>query len=54
MTRLDRIIKAFNDYDKLVKRHSLNEEEFVKICKLRIDVSILIDELKLHGCRREN
>ena len=54
MTRLDRIIKAFDDYDKLVKRDALNEEEFVKICKLKIDVSILIDELKLYGCRREN
>ena len=53
MTRLDRIIKAFDDYDKLVKRDALNEEEFIEFCKLKIDVSILIDELKLHGCRRE-
>ena len=54
MTRLDRIIKAFNDYDKLVKRYALNEEEWLKLCKLKIDVSVLVDELKLHGCRREN
>lgn len=54
MTRLDRIIKAFDDYDKFVKKYSLNKEEFIEFCKLKIDVSILIDELKLYGCRREN
>lgn len=54
MTRLDRIISAFNDYDKLIKSYVLNAEELLKVCQLRRDVSVLIDELKLHGCRRKD
>ena len=48
MTRLDRIIKAFNDYDKLAQnctdKHALNN--------LQLEVSLLIGELKRYGCRR--
>lgn len=54
MTRLDRIIQAFNDYDKLVKSYALNAEEWFKICQLRRDVRVLIGELKLHGCKRKD
>ena len=54
MTRLDRIIKAFNDYDKLIKSDTLNAEEWFKVVQLRRDVSILIGELKRYGCRRKD
>lgn len=54
MTRLDRIIKAFNDYDRLIKSDTLNAEEWFKIVQLRRDVRLLIDELKKHGCRRKD
>ncbi len=65
MTRLDRIIKAFNDYDNFVKKNTvvgLFEQEG-RICELpereelnniRNEVSILIGELKRHGCRRKD
>ena len=57
MTRLDRIIKAFNDYDEIVENLSWNNndgtyERELKI--LRKEVSELIVELKLHGCRRKD
>jgi hypothetical protein len=54
MTRLDRIIKAFNDYDRLIKSDMLSAEEWYKIAQLRRDVRLLIEELKEHGCRRES
>lgn len=59
MTRLDRVIKAFNDYDSLVRSlmFMLDEADQTvaeyRVNELRDEVSPLIDELKLHGCRRE-
>lgn len=53
MTRLDRIIKAFNDYDRLIKSDTLSAEEWYNIAQLRRDVRLLIKELKEYGCRRE-
>ena len=59
MTRLDRVIKAFNDYDNLVKSLILilNEADRTvaerRVNKLRNEISPLIGELRLHGCRRE-
>ena len=66
MTRLNRIIKAFNDYDNFVKKTSFigqyeklgwdytTVEEYAELNNIRNEVSILIGELKRHGCRREN
>lgn len=66
MTRLNRIIKAFNDYDNFVKEHSIigmfekinldytTLEEYAELNSIRNEVSLLIGELKRHGCRREN
>ena len=59
MTRLNRIIKAFNDYDNLVKSLilMLNEIDGAvaehRVNKLRNEISPLIGELKRYGCRRE-
>jgi hypothetical protein len=63
MTRLDRVIKGFNDYDKLVQELTslLDERESIiesivaeqRVNKVREEVSVLIGELKRHGCRRE-
>lgn len=65
MTRLDRIIKAFNDYDKFVQNNTVvglfekkgcidNSPEREELDNIRMDVSRLIGELKRYGCRREN
>lgn len=66
MTRLNRIIKAFNDYDNFVKKYSVigifedkgldytKLDEYVELNNIRNEVSLLIGELKRHGCRREN
>ena len=54
MTRLDRVIKAFNDYDRLIKSDALSAEEWFKIAQLRRDVRVLIAELKEYGCRRKD
>ena len=68
MTRLDRIIKAFDDYDNFVKdntfvgflergsepKSTTPEEQIESIKSIRNEVSVLIGELKRHGCRREN
>lgn len=66
MTRLDRVIKAFNDYDRFVYKYTLigmfeargmdytRLEEYAELERIRNEVSILIGELKRHGCRREN
>lgn len=65
MTRLDRIIKAFNDYDNFVKKNTvvgLFEQEGCiyelpereELNNIRNEVSILIGELKRFGCRRKN
>lgn len=56
MTRLDRIIKGFNDYDKFLEEMIIKTNDRVKEYKLnqlRNDVSLLIGELKRYGCRRE-
>lgn len=57
MTRLDRIIKAFNDYDDLVDELALRNSDSSQNNaqkKLREEVSALINELEQHGCRRRN
>ena len=66
MTRLNRIIKAFNDYDNFVKKYSVvgifedrgfdytKLEEYSELNNIRNEVSLLIGELKRHGCRRED
>lgn len=66
MTRLDRVIKAFNDYDNFAKKNSLigafeavgldytTLDEYAELNNIRNEVSFLIGELKRHGCRREN
>lgn len=66
MTRLDRIIKAFDDYDNFVKNNTLAGffecgeiksntvyEQKEDLDRIRNDVSVLIQELKEHGCRRK-
>ena len=57
MTRLDRIIKAFNDYDEMVENLSWDNNDGTyerELKKLREDVSELIAELKRYGCRRKD
>ena len=60
MTRLDKVIKAFNDYDNLVKR-LLGWLDETKKCvaeeqleNIREETSLLIGELKRYGCRRKD
>lgn len=56
MTRLDRVIKGFNDYDNFIKDLQIRTNDKIKdaeLSKLRHDVSLLIGELKRYGCRRE-
>ena len=57
MTRLERIMKAFNDYDDLVdelalRNHDCSQNNAQK--ELRDRVSVLLDELTRHGCRRKD
>jgi hypothetical protein len=58
LTRLDRVIKCFNDYDKLVKDLQLKEVDSVVAeylaNQIRSEVSQLIGELKRYGCRRKD
>lgn len=60
MTRLDRVIKAFNDYDNLVKSLIMMLDEVdgtvaeYRVNKLRNEISPLISELKRYGCRRND
>ena len=66
MTRLDRVIKAFNDYDNFAKKNSLigyfetvgldytKLDEYAELNNIRNEVSLLIGELKRHGCRRKD
>ena len=60
MTRLDRVIKGFNDYDNLVKQliEWLDEVDGTvaeyRVNKLRNEISPLIGELKRYGCRRND
>ena len=56
MTRLERIIKAFNDYDDLVEELALRNSDGSQnnvLKELRNEVSMLIEELEKHGCRRK-
>jgi hypothetical protein len=56
LTRLDRIIKGFNDYDNFIKDLQIRTNDNIKdaeLSKLRHDVSLLIGELRRYGCRRE-
>ena len=56
MTRLDKIIKGFNDYDKFLEELVIRTNDKAKeyqLNQLRNDVSLLIGELKRYGCRRE-
>ena len=57
MTRLDRIIKVFNDYDEIVENLAWNHNDGTyeyELRKLREDVKLLVDELKRYGCRRKD
>lgn len=62
MTRLDRVIKSFSDYDNLVKQliEWLDEIDGAddgvqsRVDKIRDEVSLLVGELKRYGCRRKN
>lgn len=64
MTRLEKIIKGFNDYDNLIKDliswfeiDNLDYEAMVaelRADKIREEVSLLVGELKRYGCRRES
>jgi hypothetical protein len=60
MTRLDRVIKAFNDYDNLVKSLIMMLDEVdgtvaeYRVNKIRDEISPLIGELKRYGCRRND
>lgn len=57
MTRLERVIQAFNDYDNLVKELVFNNNDNSKdneLEEIRENVSLLVGELKRYGCRRKN
>lgn len=60
MTRLDRVTKGFNNYDKLVQEliSWLDEHEAIvaeyRVNKIREEVSLLLGELNRHGCRRKD
>ena len=64
MTRLNRVIKTFNDYDNLIieliswlENNNLNYDAIVaelRVEAIRKETSILVGELKRFGCRREN
>ena len=56
MTRLDRIIKGFNEYDKLCSTYIDDTDDTISrrhLKELRNEVSLLIGELKRFGCRKE-
>jgi hypothetical protein len=63
MTRLDKIIKGFNDYDNLIKEliswledNNLDHDAIVaefRVDEIRKEVSSLIGELKRFGCAKE-
>lgn len=56
MTRLERIIEAFKQYDEIVEDLAWNNNdggrEFV-LRELREEVACLIAELERYGCRRK-
>ena len=56
MTRLNRVIKGFNDYDRFLEELVIKANDRIKedqLNRLKNDVSLLIGELKRYGCRRE-
>ena len=56
MTRLERIIKAFNEYDEIVDDLAYNNNDGSRehvVKELRKEVKSLIAELKRYGCRRD-
>lgn len=63
MTRLDKVIKGFNDYDNLIKEliswlEDNNLDYDAMVAELRVDairkeVSSLVGELKRFGCAKE-
>lgn len=56
MTRLERIIKAFNEYDEIVDDLAYNNNDGSKehvVKELRKEVKSLVAELKRYGCRRD-
>lgn len=65
MTRLNRIIQTFNDYDNFVKNNTVvgyyesknipdDSPSKKELDRIRSDVSVLIGELKRYGCRRQD
>lgn len=53
MTRLDRVLKLLEDYDRLVYLLSnKNLESYLE--RLRVEKAKLTQELIEHGCRRKN
>ena len=57
MTRLERIIDAFNEYDAIASdlAWSNNDNRMEgTLERLRKEVNILIAELKRYGCRRDD
>ena len=54
MTRLEKIIKAFNQYDTMVDNIIWTKEQENKLNDLRNEVSLLVGELKRHGCRKQD
>lgn len=56
MSRLNRIIKGFNDYDRLVSIYIDDTDDTIsrrQLHELRNEVSLFIGELKRFGCRKE-
>ena len=59
MTRLDRVIKGFDNYDNLVRSLILMLDEIdgtiaeARVNKLRNELNPLIRELEKFGCRRK-
>ena len=63
MTRLDRVVKGFNDYDNLIKElisqlEDNNLDYDAMVAELRVDairkeVSLLVGDLKRFGCNKE-
>ena len=57
MTRLDRVLKLFEDYDNLAACHFESKEYLVGheiLMCLRKEKEKLTQELIEHGCRRKN
>ena len=64
MARVDRVIGHFGKYDELleeliqklptdgVKNNIVKDRYIKKLCKLRSEAEILIQELRRYGCRR--